>query len=438
MGVEPGRDQHQLRGERPRQRHRDVVDERAEDVVARPGRDRQVDRVAGALARADVARPDRCPGYSGDWWIETNRTRGSAWKMSLVPLPWWTSQSRIITRSSPCASSAWRAATAMLLNRQKPIARAGSAWWPGGRWALKPIGAAPSSSRSTSSTAPPAACSAASNDPSLIDRVGVELAAAAPPTRARSSRCRPRGAPRRASPRRSRREHPLVARASRAARARSRSRRSAPAARGAARCRGASDEGCSRRTGAAAIGEYRTYRCTQRETQVTVVGAGAAGLYTALCAARAGRARDARLGDAAGRVLELLGPGRPGRGAGRTTTARSAISPTRSPPAAARSASRPRASCARRRRRRSQDLAALGVHFDTDRHGQLALGLEGGHSVRRIVHAGGAATGRRVIRQLSALVAAGRADRGARAPAGDPDPDRRRARAGGRARRRQR
>src|SRR5207302_10643481 len=51
------------------------------------------------------------------------------------------------------------------------------------------------------------------------------------------------------------------------------------------------------------------------------------------------------------------------------------------------------------------DLAGLGVRFDADRHGHLALGLEGGHSVRRIVHAGGAATGRRLIRQLSAVVA---------------------------------
>ncbi len=51
------------------------------------------------------------------------------------------------------------------------------------------------------------------------------------------------------------------------------------------------------------------------------------------------------------------------------------------------------------------DLASLGVRFDADRQGELALGLEGGHSIRRIVHAGGAATGRRLIRQLSALVA---------------------------------
>ena len=52
-----------------------------------------------------------------------------------------------------------------------------------------------------------------------------------------------------------------------------------------------------------------------------------------------------------------------------------------------------------------EDLTRLGVTFDADRTGRLALGLEGGHAARRIVHAGGAATGRRIIRQLSALAA---------------------------------
>jgi L-aspartate oxidase len=52
------------------------------------------------------------------------------------------------------------------------------------------------------------------------------------------------------------------------------------------------------------------------------------------------------------------------------------------------------------------ELEQLGVRFDADRHGNLALGLEGGHSRRRVVHAGGSATGRRVVRQLSAVVAA--------------------------------
>jgi len=45
------------------------------------------------------------------------------------------------------------------------------------------------------------------------------------------------------------------------------------------------------------------------------------------------------------------------------------------------------------------------VRFDADRHGALALGLEGGHSARRVVHAGGAATGRRITRELASLAA---------------------------------
>ena len=51
-------------------------------------------------------------------------------------------------------------------------------------------------------------------------------------------------------------------------------------------------------------------------------------------------------------------------------------------------------------------LQRKGVVFDADRYGNLALGLEGGHSRRRIVHAGGSATGRRVARQLSAVLVA--------------------------------
>ncbi len=77
---------------------------------------------------------------------------------------------------------------------------------------------------------------------------------------------------------------------------------------------------------------------------------------------------------------------------------------------------------------RVRDLQALGVRFDADRFGRLALGLEGGHSVRRVVHAGGSATGRRVVRQLSALAAGDpriAVFEGARAQAlwtdGDPD-----------------
>jgi L-aspartate oxidase len=53
---------------------------------------------------------------------------------------------------------------------------------------------------------------------------------------------------------------------------------------------------------------------------------------------------------------------------------------------------------------RFRDLEELGVRFDGDRQGNLALGLEGGHRVRRVAHAGGSATGRRILRQLSAGV----------------------------------
>jgi hypothetical protein len=56
-----------------------------------------------------------------------NSTSGARAKIASVPLPWWTSQSRTRTRSASQASSAWRAAIATLLNRQKPIARLRSA-----------------------------------------------------------------------------------------------------------------------------------------------------------------------------------------------------------------------------------------------------------------------------------------------------------------------
>ncbi|MCL4287958.1 MAG: FAD-dependent oxidoreductase [Thermoleophilia bacterium] len=50
-------------------------------------------------------------------------------------------------------------------------------------------------------------------------------------------------------------------------------------------------------------------------------------------------------------------------------------------------------------------LMRRGVRFDLGADGELALGLEGGHSARRIVHAGGAETGRALTSRLAALVA---------------------------------
>jgi L-aspartate oxidase len=134
------------------------------------------------------------------------------------------------------------------------------------------------------------------------------------------------------------------------------------------------------------------------------VGAGAAGLYAALCAARESAtvvlisatplAQTASYWAQGGLAATLAADDsfelhlRDTELAGRALVRRSA----------AEILVREAPECVR-------DLQALGVRFDADRFGHLALGLEGGHSVRRIVHAGGSATGRRVVRQLSALAA---------------------------------
>ncbi|MBA2282205.1 MAG: L-aspartate oxidase [Acidimicrobiia bacterium] len=55
---------------------------------------------------------------------------------------------------------------------------------------------------------------------------------------------------------------------------------------------------------------------------------------------------------------------------------------------------------------RVHELIALGAVFDVDGSGQLERAREGGHSVARIVHAGGAATGYEIERALVAAVQA--------------------------------
>ncbi len=139
-------------------------------------------------------------------------------------------------------------------------------------------------------------------------------------------------------------------------------------------------------------------------TDVAVVGAGAAGLYAALVAATEGasvalvsRSPLAQTASywAQGGIAAALAEGdspeqhaedtiAAGRKAARTSAVRVLCDES---PA------------------RVRDLQELGVQFDADRTGNLALGLEGGHSRRRVVHAGGAATGRRITRALSALAA---------------------------------
>ncbi len=135
-----------------------------------------------------------------------------------------------------------------------------------------------------------------------------------------------------------------------------------------------------------------------------VVGAGAGGLYTALCAAR----EDARV------TLVSASPLAESSSYWAQGGLAAAVSGEDSPEQHLADTLAAGRACVRESAARVlcqeapaavEDLARLGVRFDADRHGRLALGLEGGHRVRRVVHAGGAATGRRLIRQLSALVA---------------------------------
>ena len=53
-----------------------------------------------------------------------------------------------------------------------------------------------------------------------------------------------------------------------------------------------------------------------------------------------------------------------------------------------------------------RELRERGVAFDLEPDGELALGLEGGHTRRRIVHAGGSQTGHEITSKLAEMVAA--------------------------------
>lgn len=144
---------------------------------------------------------------------------------------------------------------------------------------------------------------------------------------------------------------------------------------------------------------------TPTEADVVVVGAGAAGLYAALTAAREGArallvsatplAQTASYWAQGGIAAALAVDDSPDRHLADTL-------------AAGRDLVRPGAArvLVDEAPAAFADLERLGVRFDADREGHLALGLEGGHSRRRVAHAGGSATGRRLVRQLSALVAA--------------------------------
>lgn len=51
------------------------------------------------------------------------------------------------------------------------------------------------------------------------------------------------------------------------------------------------------------------------------------------------------------------------------------------------------------------ELLSRGMQFDLDADGNLALALEGGHSARRIIHAGGSSTGQLLTRSLTRMAA---------------------------------
>jgi L-aspartate oxidase len=137
---------------------------------------------------------------------------------------------------------------------------------------------------------------------------------------------------------------------------------------------------------------------------VVVVGAGGAGLYAALVAANEG-ARVALVSRSP--LAQTASYWAQGGIAAALAVDDSPELHAQDTIAAARGLARPsavRVLC-EQSPQEVRELERLGVRFDADRHGDLALGLEGGHSRRRIVHAGGSATGRRITRELSALAA---------------------------------
>jgi len=136
-----------------------------------------------------------------------------------------------------------------------------------------------------------------------------------------------------------------------------------------------------------------------------VVGGGAAGLYVALRAAEHGAAvtlvsrkpltESASFWAQGGLAAALAADDSPARhaqdtlNAGRGLCRSEAVEVlTREAPAAV------------------AELRERGVRFDLEPDGDLSLALEGGHTARRIVHAGGAQTGRAITGRLAELVGA--------------------------------
>jgi L-aspartate oxidase len=138
---------------------------------------------------------------------------------------------------------------------------------------------------------------------------------------------------------------------------------------------------------------------------VVVVGGGAAGLYSALTAADAG----ARVAMVSRKPLSesssFWAQGGLAAAIGSDDSAEQHVEDTL---AAGRGACRRSAAelLAAEAPGVVWELQRRGVSFDLDPDESLSLALEGGHSRRRIVHAGGAATGRRITERLSEQAAA--------------------------------
>src|SRR5436305_8087669 len=142
-----------------------------------------------------------------------------------------------------------------------------------------------------------------------------------------------------------------------------------------------------------------------RHTDVVVVGGGAAGLYVALRAAAAGArvslvsrkplAETSSYWAQGGLAAALAAGDSPDLHAQDTLAAGRGL--CRTDAVTVLAAEAPAAVA---------DLQRLGVEFDVDPDGELALSLEGGHSARRIVHVGGAESGRWITDRLAELVAA--------------------------------
>ncbi len=151
---------------------------------------------------------------------------------------------------------------------------------------------------------------------------------------------------------------------------------------------------------------YGTCRVSKaNETQVAVIGGGAAGLHVALETAGAGvptvlvsrkpLSESSSFWAQGGLAAALAADDSPERHAADTLAAGRGLCRTGAVDVLTREA--PAAVA---------QLQERGVRFDTEPDGELALGLEGGHSARRIVHAGGSETGRAITSRLAELVAA--------------------------------